>query len=446
MKDYLDTLKQISPQESYLNEAITKRLNTMIALNNEQEEEKRRNNIQLAEEAEDTNKAEKAKAAYNATVKKAEEEITLRKKLGEQITDEEAAQEMLNVRMAAYIKMIEDAGGTISGNKGFAKEEAERIAAEAARLGKADSFAGAKDVVAQWQTEEQNQLQHQKAMLDIYEDYLRKKENKTSEEIEMLNRVRDAQKNINEAIAKEQKEQLAQNLSDINDYVTEFASITKSMTDLVAQSNQRETDEEMTALAKQYTDGLISYEQYEEKKKEIKKKAAEEQYKLDMWNWTASLLQATANVAEGVSKAIAQGGVAGIVTGALVAASGAIQLATITANKPVKPSFATGGIVGGSSYHGDNIQGNLNSREMILNYGQQKNLFDAINRGNLGGGGNVTMPVTINNNSSANVSTKMDKRGLIVMVDDIVNSSMQAGKYTQSMNIAQSRAAGVSYL
>lgn len=49
-------------------------------------------------------------------------------------------------------------------------------------------------------------------------------------------------------------------------------------------------------------------------------------------------------------------------------------------------SFATGGIVGGNSYHGDKLTARVNSGEMILNGHQQKNLFDAINSGKIGGG------------------------------------------------------------
>jgi hypothetical protein len=52
------------------------------------------------------------------------------------------------------------------------------------------------------------------------------------------------------------------------------------------------------------------------------------------------IAEAVANTAIGVTKALAQGGILGIVTGALVAAAGAIQIATIEAQQ-----FAKGGIV-----------------------------------------------------------------------------------------------------
>lgn len=50
-------------------------------------------------------------------------------------------------------------------------------------------------------------------------------------------------------------------------------------------------------------------------------------------------------------------------------------------------SFESGGIVGGSSYTGDNLTAMVNSREMILNVSQQKELFDlASGRGGSGAG------------------------------------------------------------
>ena len=67
---------------------------------------------------------------------------------------------------------------------------------------------------------------------------------------------------------------------------------------------------------------------------------------------------------------------------ALVAIGAAIQ----NLSSGLGEGFADGGIVGGHSYHGDQVAIRANSGEMILNGKQQKNLFDMINMG--GGGGN----------------------------------------------------------
>ena len=291
----------------------------------------------------------------------------------------------------------------------------------------------------------------QKELLDEYMAYLKSKGKLTDEEIALKQKLENAQKNIDEEILKQQKEaqqkqkdNIASMVSDIADYVEQFADITGQITALARENNEQETQEELAEISKQYTDGLISYEEYCEKKKEIARKAAREEYKLKMWEWSASLIQATANIAEGVAKAIAQGGVAGIITGALVAASGAIQIATITANKPKAPSFATGGIVQGTSYSGDRVRANVNSGEMILNAQQQANLWKAANSSH-GMGATVNMPVTIENNASdkVNANAQVSPDGLRVIINQIVSSEMERGTYTQSMHIAQSRENGI---
>lgn len=73
--------------------------------------------------------------------------------------------------------------------------------------------------------------------------------------------------------------------------------------------------------------------QYDTKVREIRRKQAEREKKLAIFN-------AIINVAQGVSKAIAQGGVAGIILGALVAAAGAVQIATISSQQV--PAYAKG--------------------------------------------------------------------------------------------------------
>lgn len=55
------------------------------------------------------------------------------------------------------------------------------------------------------------------------------------------------------------------------------------------------------------------------------------------------------------------------------------------------PKFADGGIVSGSSRYGDRVLARVNSGEMILNSGQQSNLFDMINNG--GNSGTLTAKI-----------------------------------------------------
>jgi len=397
----------------------------------------------------------KLRAEYDLTIEKKKEEIRLRKEAGEKITEEKEAQELFNMAVNAYVKMMSDPA--FKGNKGTYTHEVNarediaewaRIAegAEVKENGVENAWKHHDEIVNAWQTEEKETLEIQKAMLKEYEEYLDKKDELTKEEKALKKNIQEAQENIDKEMQKEQKENFVQTLSDIQNYINQFADITNSITDLIRQNNEAETNEEMTAISEQYTDGLISYEEYCDKKKELNKKAAKEEYKLRMWEWTASFLQATASIAQGVAASLKVGGVTGSIMAALTAAAGAVQIATIIANKPKAPSFATGGIVPGTSYSGDRVQANVNSGEMILNAQQQANLWRAANSSGSAGGVAVNMPVTIENHTDSNVGTEMTKDGLVITITEIVNAQMKKGAFTDSMDIAQNRKNGVSYL
>ena len=98
--------------------------------------------------------------------------------------------------------------------------------------------------------------------------------------------------------------------------------------------------------------------------------------------------------------------------------------------------FANGGVIGGGSFAGDNITANVNSGEMILNRGQQKNLFDIANGGG-GGGANVTV---INNapNSVARSETMSDGR-VKVIVEEVLNSEVLSPNSSFNKNLDRTR-------
>lgn len=257
---------------------------------------------------------------------------------------------------------------------------------------------------------------------------------------------KEAQKTaIVEAAVQARKELIASIASDVQNYTSQAVSIMQDACNLMLETSKNEATAEQAELETKYRKGEISEEEYNKKVAESKKKAAKEQYKIQMWQWGASILQATANIAQGVSMAIAQGGVAGLITGALIGAAGAVQIASIIASKPTPPSFSTGGIIGGTSTHGDNIAANLNSREMVMNMNQQKALWDFINGGSKGAGGGTNIVV---HNSASNLVTaqpQISKDKIELLIDARVNDSLKNGRYTNALNMAQQGAAGDYY-
>lgn len=255
----------------------------------------------------------------------------------------------------------------------------------------------------------------------------------------------NALKAIDESYSQSRRQQFADLATEIKGYTDQAVQIVQQAAQLQLDVVKNQATAEQAELEIKYRKGEIGEEEYNKKVAESKKKAAKEQYKIQMWQWGASILQATANIAQGISMAIAQGGVAGLITGALVGAAGAVQIASIIASKPTPPSFSTGGIIQGSSTHGDNIAANLNSREMVMNMSQQKALWDFINGGSNGGAGGTNIVI---NNSASNLvraQPQITKDKIELLIDARVNDSLKNGRYNTSLNMAQQGMSGDFY-
>lgn len=90
----------------------------------------------------------------------------------------------------------------------------------------------------------------------------------------------------------------------------------------------------------------------------------------------------------------------------------AAAVAGIVALFATLPKFARGGIIGGGPTSGDKMLARVNAGEMILNQGQQSHLFEAINSGRLGGGGNI----------SSSVTTRVRAKDLILTINNELKS------------------------
>ena len=413
------------------------------------------------------NRRDELRAEYQQSIDSIKTQIETRRAMGEAVSEEEENQLLLNAAMSAYIKMYSDPAFDRSQTKTGMwegeqeqrnyiqaladkakvaveiedlKKKSDEILAEATKYVSKDSDVKLSDSI-------KTEIESLKQYMENTELSAEQYEALTQRKIELEQLFTEVVKKESEERAQKTMEDVAKVTEVVTNYVDKFAEITNGITSLIRQNNEVENEEAMTALSELYTNGIISYEEYCEKKKALDKKAAQEEYKLKMWEWTASFLQATANIAQGVAKALAEGGpYAGPILAALIGASGAVQIATITANKPKPPSFATGGIVQGNSYSGDKVQANVNSGEMILNAQQQANLWKIANSATGGGGAVVNMPVNIQNNTDASVKTQLNPDGLLILIDKHINAEMAKGTYTQSMNVAQGKAQGASYL
>ena len=407
-------------------------------------------------------KAGDAVDAYNKAIEDAQRKIDARRSLGEEITEQEERQTMLEARKSAYLNMISQAQGTISGKlerEIKAREEIARLAAEIASYdqsgeGLADKFAKKNQPEVSWE-EQKKELEGARAAInEWHKEVVSDASIATDQKIALEKKYKDAVEQINREIAEgerqtnEERFKSFQNVfNQIGGYVQQSAQLIHDAMAFQLQAVQNEKDYELAALEEKYRKGEIAEQEYNDRKVQIEKEAAQKEYKVKMWEWAANIAQATANVAMAAIGAAAQtsgNAVARIIAMSLIGAAAGVQMASLIASKPVPPSFATGGIVQGSSWSGDNVRANVNSGEMILNAAQQKALWETANgRGASGGGMTVVV-----NNSAANVVNAQPRisRGQIeIMIDARVKEGLSSGKYNSALEQANQSMDGTFY-
>ena len=364
-------------------------------------------------------------------------------KLKASVTGEEIdAGEMYNAYMQSYIDLITKSNGLVTENNTAAKNRLATLQEWAQKAADAATEEERLNAALKAQEEAEKLLQEVNGLknLSYFDEFAKNQEElkQLTEEVnnsEVLSEQQkaDAMLKIDEKYAQNKKDLFNNITQEVNGYIQQTANIAKEAGDLMLDNLKSQTNTELMELEQKYAKGEMSEEEYYEKQKQIQQKAAREEYKIKMFQWTASMLAATANIAEGVSKAIAQGGVAGIVTGALVAAAGAVQLASIIASKPTPPNFYKGGVIGGANgatMGGDNTYIHARAGEMVLNAHQQRKLWDMIN--GLGGRGETSLNLTVNNTQSNKVDTQFreeDGAFILDIVDKRVNKGFIDGTY-----------------
>ena len=289
----------------------------------------------------------------------------------------------------------------------------------------------------------QDQIADQRRELENFYDEIMGMETISEEEKESLQEeftqkrialIQMEKEAVNAALdaEKEKRKELA------NEALSQLVNTVNTMGNLAKENSQTNLDVKIAEIEAEE----LSEEEKNKKILEAQKKAAREQYRIELWQWTVSSLQAAANIAQGMSKCFAENGPYGFITSALVAAAGAAQIATIIASKPQPPAFATGGVVPGNSYTGDRVSALVNSGEMILTRQQQARLFDMANGI---GGGETNITVKNYKANDTEVTANVTGHDIELIIDKRVNESMAAGRYNTSYGIMQNNYNGTRY-
>ena len=373
------------------------------------------------------------------------------------LTGEEIdVQAVYNAYLQSYIDLVTKSNGLVTEANGAAtkrlalleqwKEKAEAAANEEERLAAAEEL---QNILQSISKEDGYFNEYEKKNTEL-DEYKNKVEQWANDEVITEQQKLDAMLKLDEAYAQNKRELWQSLTSEIKSYTEQTVQIAQDAASLMLESVNNQKELELAALEEKYEKGEIAEQEYYDRQKQIKKKAAQDEYKIQMFQWTASILSATANIAEGVSKAFAQGGTAGLITGALVGAAGAVQIASIIASKPIPPSFATGGVIGGmngASMGGDNTYIHARRGEMILNASQQRSLWDKLNGQYARENG---LNLTVNNTQAGRVDTDIRQQPngeiMINIIDKHINKGFADGTYDAGFAAMNTRNEGVRIL
>lgn len=416
----------------------------------------------------------KATAAREAAIK----QIELQAKAEGVLVDQ---QEIIDAYINSYVSLVGESNGLITENNGAAKAlletiktmvdeynaltaaedknlERQEAAAEAEkeRLEKAqklrEDMQSALDAITE-EVPESERMKEQLAILDSLQESAISNEQITVDEklaIQeeyfekrkiLLRQIEAAEKAEAAAEVADRRAKTIESLEIANTFAQQYQRIMTDIQALVSEQIANEEKIKTAELQKQYESGAISAEEYEEKLTDIKRQAAKDKYKIDMWAWSANIAAAIANTALAATKALADGGA---LLAAAVIAAGGVQLASLIAAKPIPPAFASGGIVPGTSYTGDKVVGRLNSGEMVWNAAQQKALWNKVQSGDWGSDG-VRVQVYNSASNLVRAEPTVDQDGIRIAIRQVVKKDMADGRFNTSMRRAQQGMRGTRY-
>lgn len=390
---------------------------------------------------------EKAQEHIDSVTKALADQLEAMRVNAELRNEEVDTAEELNAYMSAYVDLVVKSNGLVTENNTVAKNMLgtikEMADAEAKKTKSLEEQAELEEAMKEFY-DFLGELQDELSEIDFYKNQIKELEKRKDDAIKLKNIEADEklkiEKEFAEAKAKldekitqlekeQQRERIDNYISIAKEFADEYANAMNNITRLASEGVEARAYISTKEAEKMYNDGEIGYEEYQEKLSDIEKESAKQRYKIAMWEWGVQLVQAIANTAVAFTKALSSSTPPlNFILAGLVASAGAAQIALLTANKPVAPSFATGGIVGGTSYTGDRVQANVNSGEMILTYAQQKRLFDIANGGRTGG--NVQVFNSASND--VNVRPEITPEGVRILIRKVVNEDMASGRYNKS--------------
>ena len=221
-------------------------------------------------------------------------------------------------------------------------------------------------------------------------------------EQEFLNQFKQMYSEALDQISADSDEKLKKLLNDVTDTLQSWGSnttmITKQVGALVNAQDRKELQEykktnkqKQQILEERLNQGVISQEEYDKQAAALQEEMAKKQFEVDLAaakrEKAMAIMETVINTALGIAKAVSENPMMGGLPGsAIMAAAGALQLATIIAEPlpTYEGAYAQGGIVGGTSFSGDQLNIKVNSGEMVLNKDQQAQLFQLANSNTTG--------------------------------------------------------------
>lgn len=460
--------KYVMDTEETLRERIEKNNKSIEDYNKQLEKAAENSSTPGVSEADQ--KALDAKAKYAKTMSEfdaqQERERYLAEKTGEAYDETAAAVSRLSAMTSAYFTARKEAGSTISDSNSWTKSTIKDITAQTQKVKElkgaakdaGDAAEDAGEKFSDW---------YDKEVMDAYQSDIDSVMNDAAlsikEQIELLEKLKEEWSGNADAVGEIDNalQTLKASMTDwdkmtgmdrfeaLEEQGQKLASSIQSAFSLAAEYMDDSLSAELSSLELQFNKGLMSEEEYNEQKEKLEKDAARKKYRIQLAEWGMNLLATQSSQALAIAKALASGTPPlNYIEAAVTGAAAAVQLAAQIAAKPIPPSYATGGVVGGfsgASVGGDNTYIHARNGEMMLNAAQQRNLFDFANSKGQGGNGALNVEIKNYKGNDTGVSAQMDNGTLKFIVDSIVKDSMGSGEYNSSLRSAQNTMQGVKY-